>query len=51
MGHAVAMTDAPVPPATPADLAAALEATGYLADDGLATVAWLSMTMRRPRML
>ncbi len=38
-------------PATPAELADALDATGYLADDGLVTVAWLAMTMRRPLLL
>ncbi|MBL8928622.1 MAG: MoxR family ATPase [Kineosporiaceae bacterium] len=38
-------------PATPAELAEALDATGYLADDGLATVAWLAMAMRRPLLL
>ncbi len=30
------------------DLAVALAATGYLADDGLATVTWLALAMRRP---
>ncbi|MFN8080537.1 MAG: MoxR family ATPase [Kineosporiaceae bacterium] len=38
-------------PSSPAELAAALDGTGYLADDGLATVAWLAMTMRRPLLL
>ena len=33
---------------SPAALAAALAATGYLADDGLATVAYLALTMQRP---
>jgi MoxR-like ATPase len=38
-------------PADPAALAAALARTGYLADDALATVAWLAMTMDRPILL
>ena len=33
---------------SPADVAAALDATGYLPDDGIATAAFLSMRMRRP---
>jgi len=33
---------------SPADLAVRLDATGYLADDGLATVGWLALTMQRP---
>jgi MoxR-like ATPase len=40
-----------VDPATPDDLAAALAGTGYLADTGLATVAWLALAMRRPLFL
>ena len=32
----------------PADLAAALDAQNYLADDGVATAAYLALTMRRP---
>ncbi len=36
---------------TVADLAADLAATGYLADDGLATVAWLAAEMGRPLLL
>ena len=32
----------------PRELAAALRATGYLADDGLATAAFLAMQMNRP---
>jgi MoxR-like ATPase len=35
-------------PASPADLADALRTTGYLADDGLATAAYLALEMRRP---
>jgi MoxR-like ATPase len=35
-------------PASPAALADALRATGYLADDGLATAAYLALEMRRP---
>ncbi len=38
-------------PQTPQQLADALAATGYLADEGLATVAWLALTMRRPLLL
>jgi len=38
-------------PADPAALAAALGRTGYLADEALATVAWLAMTMDRPILL
>jgi MoxR-like ATPase len=38
-------------PASPQELAGALDRTGYLADEGLATVAWLALTMRRPLML
>jgi MoxR-like ATPase len=34
--------------ASPAEAAAALEATGYLPDDGLATAAFLAVRMRRP---
>ena len=57
MGHAVGMTEPtdagspPWRPRTPADLAAAVGRTGYLVDDGLATVAWLAVTMGRPLML
>ncbi|MDN5914665.1 MAG: MoxR family ATPase [Pseudonocardia sp.] len=35
-------------PGSPAELATALRATGYLADDGLATAAFLAMRMNRP---
>ena len=38
-------------PASPAELSAALAGTGYLADEGLATVAWLALAMRRPLLL
>jgi MoxR-like ATPase len=38
----------PVSPASPAELATALRATGYLADDGLATAAFLALRMNRP---
>jgi MoxR-like ATPase len=48
MGDAVAMT---ARPATPAELERALESTGYLADGGLATVAWLALSMGRPLLL
>ncbi len=53
-GNAVeAGTPAPASgrPASPAELAERLGATGYLADPGLATVAWLAMSMTRPLML
>ncbi len=36
---------------TVADLASDLAGTGYLADEGLATVAWLAVEMRRPLLL
>jgi MoxR-like ATPase len=35
-------------PGSPAELAAALGATGYLADEGLATAAFLALRMNRP---
>jgi MoxR-like ATPase len=35
-------------PASPAELADALRATGYLADEGLATAAYLALRMNRP---
>jgi MoxR-like ATPase len=38
-------------PASPAELERALAATGYLAGDGLATVAWLALSMGRPLLL
>ena len=38
-------------PATPQDLEQVLRETGYLPDEGLATVAWLAMRMRRPLLL
>jgi MoxR-like ATPase len=38
-------------PATPSELAQRLTGTGYLADAGLATVAWLALSMQRPLML
>jgi MoxR-like ATPase len=38
-------------PADPAELAAALRGTGYLADEGLATVAWLALRLHRPLLL
>ena len=39
------------PPASPQQLSDALLATGYLADAGLATVAWLAMRLHRPLLL
>jgi MoxR-like ATPase len=43
------VTERPSNPAgSPAELAAALRSTGYLADDGLATAAFLAMRMNRP---
>ena len=41
----------PQRPESPAALAEALGRTGYLADEGLATVAWLAVAMRRPLLL
>ncbi|WP_163512636.1 AAA family ATPase [Fodinicola acaciae] len=38
----------PSRPTTPAELAAALEKTGYLADDGIATAGFLALRMHRP---
>jgi MoxR-like ATPase len=38
----------PSRPNSPAELAAALEKTGYLADDGIATAGFLAMRMHRP---
>jgi MoxR-like ATPase len=35
-------------PASPDDVARGLDSVGYLADDGLATAAFLALTMRRP---
>ncbi|MEU5841358.1 MoxR family ATPase [Rhodococcus sp. NPDC047139] len=42
------MTGDPTRFDSPEDLSAALETTGYLADDGLTTVAFLAMRMGRP---
>ena len=42
------MTDPRSTLGSPADLAAALDTTGYLADDGLATAAFLALRMGRP---
>ncbi|WP_214403331.1 AAA family ATPase [Pseudonocardia lacus] len=39
---------APTVPASPTELAGLLRTTGYLADDGLATAAFLAMRMNRP---
>src|SRR6185312_2821147 len=41
----------PTLPADPPALAAALEATGYLPDEGLATAAYLALAMHRPLFL
>ncbi len=38
-------------PGSPQELAVALRATGYLVDEGLSTVAWLALSMRRPLLL
>ncbi|MFP5346914.1 MAG: AAA family ATPase [Actinomycetes bacterium] len=38
-------------PESPSDLENLLRTTGYLADDGLATVAWLALRMQRPLLL
>ena len=47
IGHAGGMTDV----GSAKDLAERLEATGYLADDGLATVGFLALRMGRPLLL
>src|SRR4051812_16155734 len=39
------------PPTTPGELAHALTATGYLADEGLATAGYLALRLRRPLFL
>lgn len=39
------------PPASAADLADRLSRTGYLTDDGLATIGYLALAMRRPLLL
>lgn len=43
--------ESPLPFTTPADLAAALDATGYLADEALATIAWLGLHLHRPLLM
>ena len=49
VSHAGGVNDRPEGPAeSPAALAAAMRATGYLADDGLATATFLAMRMNRP---
>jgi MoxR-like ATPase len=42
---------APHAPVAPADVAAALAANGYIADEGLATSIFLAITLRRPLLL
>ena len=42
------MTDSAPSVESPAQLARALEGTGYLADDGVAMAAFLALRMRRP---
>ncbi|MFW0797170.1 MoxR family ATPase [Gordonia sp. CPCC 205515] len=42
------MTSVPALPGSPAELATALDSTGYLADDGLAMAAFLALRMGRP---
>ncbi len=39
------------PPSSPEEVAAALSAHGYLADEGLATVVFLALVLRRPLLL
>ena len=56
MAHAVLMSQQVAPaawtaPTSPQNLSDALRATGYLPDEGLATVAWLAMRLRRPLLL
>jgi MoxR-like ATPase len=49
VSHAGRVTERPSNSAgSPAELAAALRSTGYLADDGLATATFLAMKMNRP---
>jgi MoxR-like ATPase len=49
VSHAGRVTERPSKSAgSPAELAAALRSTGYLADDGLATATFLAMKMNRP---
>jgi len=45
------VTDTVAAPASATELADALLATGYLPDEGLATVAWLAMRLHRPLLL
>ena len=40
-----------MPPASAADMAQLLRATGYLSDDALATVTYLAVRMQRPVLL
>jgi MoxR-like ATPase len=47
-GRAAPPSPPPAALGSPQELAAALEATGYLADEGLATAAYLAMQMPRP---
>jgi MoxR-like ATPase len=54
LGTVIEPTLQPVPgevPGSPEELAAALEATGYLPDEGLATAAYLALVMHRPLFL
>ena len=46
--HAGSVTDRPNAAGSPVALAAALRSTGYLADDGIATAAFLALQMNRP---
>jgi len=45
------MTNSPVLPRSVSEVAAALEKYGYLADQGLATVIFLAITLNRPLLL
>ncbi|MGH3742811.1 MAG: hypothetical protein ACRDT1_15990, partial [Micromonosporaceae bacterium] len=45
------MSGAPRAPQSPAELATALERSGYLADDGLATAGYLALRLGRPLFL
>ncbi|MFE0025329.1 AAA family ATPase [Amycolatopsis sp. NPDC059021] len=47
-GKRLTIGDVTEPFASPEDLTAALDATGYLADDGIATAGFLALRMRRP---
>ena len=51
MTNATVSTVGDMEPSSPADVTARLEETGYLSDDDLATVVFLSLRMQRPLLL